>query len=114
MKMEGDTFREGILFLLKASPFIGFFGCMFGSYFAFFWLQDQKDAVNEIAYQVQNSLLRERIEEAKIQALMLAIPLHKQTTAMVIAVIMLIGIAYFGSELYPTVAEYFATKYGIV
>jgi hypothetical protein len=45
---------------------------------------------------------------------MLAIPLHKQTTAMIIAVIMLIGMAYFGSELYPTMAEYFATNDGIM
>ena len=65
-----------------------------------------KKLLRATAYQVENYSLLERFEEANVAASLLAITSHKQTTAMVIGVITLIGMLNFASELYPTLADY--------
>lgn len=110
--MEGDTALAWILWLFGWSAEIGFIGCWFGTIFAWDAYYDQKKLLRAAAYQVENYSLLERFEEANLAASALAITSHKQTTAMVIGVITLIGMLNFASELYPTWADYFATKYG--
>lgn len=110
--MEGDTALAWILWLFGWSAEIGFIGCWFGTIFAWDAYYDQKKLLRAAVYQVENYSLLERFEEANLAASALAITSHKQTTAMVIGVITLIGMLNFASELYPTWADYFATKYG--
>jgi hypothetical protein len=110
--LEGDTALAWILWLFGWSAEIGFIGCWFGTIFAWDAYYDQKKLLRAAVYQVENYSLLERFEEANLAASLLAITSHKQTTAMVIGVITLIGMLNFASELYPTWADYFATKYG--